>query len=229
MTTSGSSTHDEVREHLAEYALGVLDGRERAAVLAHVEACADCAEESRSLAAAADTLVMVPVAVDPPLGFESRVVERIRSSAARSGRSRWGVPRLAAAAAIVAVAFAVGWGVEHATSTPGGGPAHSVIERQLVASGRSVGLVYVDTGRPTWMFVSLDVPGAPAKVVCEVVTRSGLRERVGTFTLADGHGAWGATLAVPWSQVRAVDITSTSGVRLAALGSSTWSNPTSAN
>ncbi len=229
MTVNDRSAHDDAREQLAEYVLGVLDGRERAVVLAHLEGCTDCAEEARSLAEAADALVLVPVAVDPPLGFESRVVDRIRSSASPARRREWGLARLAAAAAIVAVAFGVGWGVEHATSSSGGGPTRSVIERQLVASGHPVGLVYVDTGRPTWMFVSLDVPGAPAKVICEVTTRAGRHERVGTFTLAHGSGAWGATLSVPWNQVRAVDITSTSGVHLAALGGTTWTNSTSTN
>ena len=71
---------DDVRERgceqysndLAELALGVLTGRERAQVLAHVESCPRCADELEHLSRVADTVVQSAPEMEPPLGFEVR-------------------------------------------------------------------------------------------------------------------------------------------------------------
>lgn len=222
MTTGEQLSHDALRESLAECALGILDGRQRAAVMAHVETCEECEFELRALSSTAEALVTVPVAQDPPLGFESRVIERIRRSDTPVVRLRFQPLHLVAAAAVIVAAFGIGWVVDRATSPSPKKVAISrhVIERSLVSSGQTVGAVYVDTGRPSWMFVSIDAPGAPSRIRCEVVTKSGRHDLVGTFSLNSGHGAWGKALSVPWSTVRNVVISTTSGVRIAALGPS---------
>ncbi|MFI5034802.1 MAG: zf-HC2 domain-containing protein [Acidimicrobiales bacterium] len=226
MTTRDDGAHEAVRGALAEYALGVLDGRDRAAVMGHVEGCEECADEVRSLTTTADALVHVPVAADPPLGFESRVMERIRRSGGPHARTRTTLVSLAAAASVIG-AFGVGWALQSATApTTQAHLAGPVVERSLVAAGHPVGVVYVDTGRPSWMFVSLDVTGAPSRIRCDVITTSGRHDLVGTFNLVAGHGAWGTTLAVPWSSVRTVEITSMSGARVATLGAPSWPSPT---
>jgi hypothetical protein len=224
-TTHDDTTHDALRASLPELALDILDGRQRATVMSHVENCEECAGELRALSATADALVLVPVAVDPPLGFESRVIERIRRSDPALAHGRFRTLRLAAAAAAIIVAFGVGWTVEHVTSAPSHASATGpLIERSLTASGKTVGSIYVDTGQPSWMFVSLNVPGAPSRIRCEVITSSGRHDVIGTFSLVAGHGAWAKTLPMAWSSVRTVDITTTSGVRIATLGASTWPN-----
>ncbi len=228
MTTDDDTIHDAMRASLPELALDILDGRQRATVMSHVDSCEECADELRALSATADALVLVPIAVDPPLGFESRVIERIRRSDPPVAFGRLRTLRLAAAAAAILVAFGVGWTLERVTSTPShattSGP---FVERSLTASGKTVGSVYVDTGQPSWMFVSLNAPGAPSRIRCEVITSSGRRDVIGSFSLVAGHGAWAKALPMPWSSVRTVEITTTSGVRIATLGASTWpSSPT---
>ena len=47
---------EEYGDELAELALGVLTGRERARVLSHVESCPRCAEELEILSRTADTV-----------------------------------------------------------------------------------------------------------------------------------------------------------------------------
>jgi hypothetical protein len=226
--TIDNATHDALRASLAELALDILDGRQRAAVISHVEGCEECAGELRSLSATADALVLIPVAVDPPLGFESRVIERIRRNAPSFARRQYRGVRFAAAAAVIAAAFGVGWTIEHATSaTSHANAVGPFIERSLVAGGKTVGSVYVDTGRPSWMFVSLNAPGAPSRIRCEVVTSNGHHDVIGTFSLVAGHGAWGKALPMSWSAVRTVEITTTSGARVATLGASSWPSTSS--
>ncbi len=219
MTSSDQFSHDALRESLAECALEVLDGRQRAAVMAHVETCEECDAELRALSSTSEALVTVPVAQDPPLGFESRVMDRIRRSDAPVALRRWRPLHLAAAATVFVAAVGVGWALDHATSSsnPTVAIRSHVIERKLVSSGHTVGAIYVDTSRPDWMFVSIDAPGAPSRVRCEVVTNSGRHDLVGTFWLSAGYGAWGKSLDVPWSSVRTVEISTTSGVRIATL------------
>ena len=64
---------------LAEFALGISTGRDRAMVLAHVEDCARCRLEVDRLSAAADSLLELVPPADPPIGFEVRLFERMRT------------------------------------------------------------------------------------------------------------------------------------------------------
>ena len=61
---------------LAELALGISMGRERALILAHVEGCSNCDAEMEQLSLAADSLLETATAIEPPLGFEVRLMER---------------------------------------------------------------------------------------------------------------------------------------------------------
>jgi hypothetical protein len=81
--TMDSGTHEVFRSELAEFALGILDGRARANLLVHVETCPECAEQIQELSATSDLLMYVPVGAEPPLGFESAIVV-----GSRCGRSR---------------------------------------------------------------------------------------------------------------------------------------------
>ena len=68
---------EEYGNELAELALGVLTGRERARVLSHVESCPRCAEELEILSRAADSVLQAAPEMEPPLGFEVRLFERM--------------------------------------------------------------------------------------------------------------------------------------------------------
>ncbi|HEX6451536.1 MAG TPA: hypothetical protein VF060_18990 [Trebonia sp.] len=67
----------EFSDVAAELALGVLTGRERADALAHLERCDECRETVRQLAITGEELVGLLPAVEPPPGFETRVLTRI--------------------------------------------------------------------------------------------------------------------------------------------------------
>ena len=91
----------QYEDDLAELALGVLTGRERARTLSHVESCPRCAEELEQLARAADAVVGMAPEAEPPLGFETRLfekmgIEHVRPK--RRRRPRYWIPATAAAA-----------------------------------------------------------------------------------------------------------------------------------
>ena len=73
---------DQFAEVAAEFALGVLTGRERAAALAHLNGCESCREQVRELTMVGDELLALLPPAEPPAGFESRVLDRLGLAAA---------------------------------------------------------------------------------------------------------------------------------------------------
>ena len=100
-------------EELAELALGISTGRQRAQVLAHLEACPRCHAEMEQLSLAADSLLEVVPGVEPPLGFEVRLMERLWAGrmARQPVRRQWFVRRSSLALACLLALVAVGAGV----------------------------------------------------------------------------------------------------------------------
>src|ERR1700752_4917556 len=92
---------EEIRELAADVALEIADGEQRAEVLRHISTCAECRRLIDELSEVTDELLMLAPVEEPPVGFESRVVERLelrtpRRRAAR--RTFWRVlPPVAAA------------------------------------------------------------------------------------------------------------------------------------
>ncbi|HYF47043.1 MAG TPA: hypothetical protein VD926_12575, partial [Acidimicrobiales bacterium] len=70
-----------LRDVAPELALGVLDGPERGEALAHLAGCDECRALVRELTEVVDRLVALAPDAEPPAGFESAVVERIRPPA----------------------------------------------------------------------------------------------------------------------------------------------------
>jgi anti-sigma-K factor RskA len=113
---------DEFHERASELALGLLAGDERGAALDHVERCAGCRAHLDGLVQVADNLLLLAPAVEPGIGFESRVTARLSSAVAAGPRAspipveaihaprarRRGIrPLLVGAAAAVVVAAAL--------------------------------------------------------------------------------------------------------------------------
>ena len=221
MTILDPEHHEALRANLHEYALGTLDGRARGELAGHVDQCAECAKELTELNQAVDTLLALPGGAEPPVGFETKVMERIRLARPRTlQRLR---PVAYAAAAIVIVLSAVGWAVEHRDSSSSH-PTPIMAERALVANGARVGAVYVYTGTPTWMFVKVNDAHAPATVRCVVITSSNARRTIGTYALVAGRGGWGASVPVAFSKMSGLELTSTSGTVIARLADTKWSS-----
>jgi hypothetical protein len=218
---------DEYAENLAELALGILTGRARAATLAHVDTCAHCAEELEQLSRAADAVVSVAPELEPTVGFEVRLFDRmgLGDDAApvrtkrRSGPLRWvaGAPRwaLASAAAVVAlvVGLSIGWSIGSPASTSQAGrPVTTAVLKQ---HGNVVGNVATYGGADPWMIVTLDDSSAHGALTCEVVTDNGVTHRIGTFSATYGYAAWDAPLKVAPQDVRTAEVVSANGTVIA--------------
>ncbi len=74
----------ELHDLDAEVALGALTGRGRAAAIAHLGECRACREDVRRLMVIGGQLLELLPPVDPPPGFETRVLERVGIPAPRS-------------------------------------------------------------------------------------------------------------------------------------------------
>ena len=216
---------EECSAELAELALGVLTGRERARALAHVDSCPRCAEELEQLSRAADTMLQAAPDAEPPMGFEVRLFERmgVSDSPRREHRHRWSprwVPAGVAAAAAAVAALGVGLGLT-LTSSPtqlsvAQGHARGTVESAtLVQDGRGVGhVVYFDGAKP-WMSIMLADGGVQGQINCVVVSKDGVSHVVGTLTAHDGYGAWYAPLQVNPDDLRTAQVVSPSGTVLA--------------
>jgi anti-sigma factor RsiW len=222
---------DDVRERgceqysndLAEVALGVLTGRERAQVLAHVESCPRCADELEHLSRVADTVVQSAPEMEPPLGFEVRLFERMGVTDVRPRRRRFRPSRwVPAAVGVAAAALALGLGLS-LTSSPSptvtAQAAHNgqqVTRADLMENGETVGHVVIVGGHAPWMSMTLADSAVHGTVNCVVVTDNGVTHRVGTFVAHEGYGAWSAPMHVNPAEVRMAEVVSPSGTVLAS-------------
>ena len=215
---------DAYADDLAELALGALAGRARAQALSHVESCPRCADDLEQLSRVADTVVQVAPEMEPPLGFEVRLFERMGVTDAHRRRrfrpSRW-VP---AGIAAVAAALALGLGLTLPSSAPTTATAQAhhgkEIAADLVKNGAAVGHVVAFGGTQPWMSMMLTDSTARGTVDCIVVTKDGVVHHVGTFVARQGYGAWVAPLHVKPADIRAAEVVSPSGtvIATASLG-----------
>jgi anti-sigma-K factor RskA len=105
--------HDEIEALLALRALGGAEPsderRLESEMSSHGASCADCARLAAESAEAAGRLAFAVEPIEPPSGFEDRVVASLGHPRVRA-RRRWpSVRALAAAAAVAILAFAAGW------------------------------------------------------------------------------------------------------------------------
>jgi anti-sigma-K factor RskA len=208
------------QEDLSELALGVLTGRERAQALAHVESCPRCAEELEQLSRAADAVVQVAPEVEPPLGFETRLFERMGIADVRPRRRvrpRWVAGALAAAAAVAALVVGLTLAQSSPTApTQSAQAGRNVVTADLIEHGTVVGRVATHDGPHPWVSMMLFDSAARGRVNCVVVTSDGARHQLGWFNASDdGYGAWIAPLSVKPQDVRSAEVVSPSGTVIA--------------
>jgi anti-sigma factor RsiW len=98
----------EVRDLLAEHALGTLDPATRARVEEHLAWCAGCRKEAAELAEGVAGLSL-SLPADPPGELEDRVVSAVQARARRAPRRLRGLVAVGLAAALAAGSLA--WGM----------------------------------------------------------------------------------------------------------------------
>ena len=213
----------EVEDLAAELALGGIGGAERAAALAHLARCDACRTLVDQLARAADSILLVAPAVEPPVGFESRVLARIAAAAEpvplrpRGSRRRLWV----GAAAMALVAAMSGVGVAELGPRGDGRGVPKVVApiasvRTALATdpaGRWTCQVVVYGTQPTRLVVSLDRTDALSAGFSVEALREGSDDPipVGTFTISEGHGSLATTVDLQAGQFRAIRVLDQTG------------------
>lgn len=82
------SGHPQFEEDFELYALGVLDGSEKAALEEHLPACADCRRKIEEARARMSLLALSAPPVAPPDGARERLIQRFRADMARQSDRR---------------------------------------------------------------------------------------------------------------------------------------------
>jgi hypothetical protein len=234
----------EFADAAAELALGVLTGRERARALAHLDRCEACRENVRQLTVTGEELVGLLPAIEPPAGFETRVMERLGlgtpapapaparwvSLTHRFGRKladwigggwtgRGGVshPRrmlAAAATAVAVIAAGLGGWGLHAATSS---PAASPLSSAafLTASHQTAGKIFFYDGDHRWLYMSVDIGSGNGTVICQVEGPDGHLTTVGSFQLTGGYGYWGSPDPVTNGPLTGARLVTTTGTVLA--------------
>jgi hypothetical protein len=188
----------EIRELLPELALGIADGEERALALEHTGDCAGCRRELQELSTLADDLIAVAPGQEPPVGFEGRVLGRLRPRRSPRRRARRGLVRLGFAAAVgaaVAIAMTISYSSDrrlasqYRAALQGAHGQYFQTARLRAPDGSVAGTVFAYQGSPSWLFYVLGGPYRNGVYNEQVVTRSGRAVSLPRFRLVEG--SWG--------------------------------------
>jgi hypothetical protein len=193
-----------------ELALGVADGAERAAAISHLAHCPRCRQLVEDLGRVADDLLLLAPQVEPPLGFEARVHDRI-VAAGSTGRTR-NRPRLRAAAAAAAIVVVAGLGGLVAGRLTAGSRSTAAavgITRSTEGTCRVVALA----GHPAEVVVRLDEPTEASAdyIVDAVPARGGTPVWLGALHVQGGRAVLDATVPAGTGAVSAVRVTDARG------------------
>lgn len=189
---------------VVELVLGDVDADPRATMVAHVVRCATCRREYDALAATVERLLPGVPAVEPPIGFDERVLARLVADGRSAGRGsprRW---RVLAAAAAVVVAVLVPVGVWVTTRGDDATTAGDVALLRLTRDDSPVGTVSLsEIDGDALMVVAL--VGAPADVAYYCRARFTDGTTVDSSSWSAGNGAWVVPLPST-TDVAAVDV-----------------------
>lgn len=185
------------RDHADDLALGGPDGRLRDELLAHAAACSACQSHLDELTLVTDRLLLLAPSMEPPPGFEGRVLDRLATARGDGPDALWQRRRarqlraLAAVATLLVAVLAGGafgrWSASHS-------PELNVVRSgEIVRSDGSVAgrIRLVDSPRPMAL-VTIDQPRPSTfEVTCDLVGPDWKSVSVGSWTFSDvEQGAW---------------------------------------
>jgi hypothetical protein len=195
----------DVRLLLPELALGTLTGHERGRALEHLGSCLDCRRELKSLSEVADELLMLAPSAEPPVGFESRALERVGvRKRTRLRESRW-----VTVAAVALVGALAGGAAVYAAGAADRELAGSYRRTLAVADGEyfaarplenragsEAGHVFGYQGSPSWVFCVVRAGSAEGTYDIEITASGGDTWSAGEMQMEGGKGTWAQPLGV---------------------------------
>lgn len=203
----------EMEALAAELALGTVSGAARAVALDHLAGCAACRALVEDLAGLADRMLLLAPVIEPPPGFESKVLARMGRAAParelRPARGRRLLVGVAAVALVAAMSAAGATWLAGESERPGG--VRTALAADNEGRWRCRAVVYGD--KPTWLVVSLDrIDGSNNSYSVEAVrTGHDTPVKVGTFSLEQGHGTLARPVDLPAGDVKSVRVLDSGG------------------
>lgn len=233
MSTTSDDPTDHPTEALGAYVFDALDQRETRDIDEHLAGCTTCRRNVEQFRHIRNALGEVPPEAfldGPPADGDlmlRRTLQKVRAETLAGSRTR---SLLVTAAAVVAVAIALGGGVllgkGDGQSTPvalppqaTGAPTTTAVAGTERWTGSHDGAQLVVTVTPAkgWVRVNASVTGIPAGQKCQlvVVSRTGQTEVAGSWLVSpraatEGINLDGAALIAP-DQVAAVEVRSFAG------------------
>jgi hypothetical protein len=202
----------EVELLLPELALGTISGEDRARALEHLGSCHRCTDELRKLNELSDELLLLAPSAEPPLGFESLVVDRLGVDG-RNWRQLKG--SLIAAAALLLLLLS-----SSATYFVGRGDrdlADRYRETLRIANGKyvaahritnengeRVGYIFGYQGSPSWIFCVVSTRRSTMTYEVEVSSEDGRTWELGETHTNQSEATWGGSLPIPLHDVEEI-------------------------
>jgi hypothetical protein len=211
---------------LPELALGTLTGHDRGRALEHLGSCLDCRRELKSLSEVADEMLMLAPSAEPPVGFESRALERVGvMKRTRLHGSRWVM-----VAAVALVAALAGGAAVYAAGAADRELAGSYRRTLAVADGEyfaarplenragsEAGHVFGYQGSPSWVFCVVRAGTDEGTYDIEITASGGDTWIAGEMQMEGGKGTWAQPLGVDLHDVLRLSLIDRStGERLVA-------------
>ena len=196
------ATHAEVRELAPELALGIAAGEQRARALAHMASCAECRTLVDDLSRTADSMLLLGPQKEPPIGFESQAISRVRGMRPRQ--------RLKAAGLIAAIVLVAIGGTttvmlsitsrdrdlanRYLALLEGRSHGELFATPLRTADGARAGQVFAYEGSSNWIFIVVTARGGNGMHDIVLTPRAqAAGNTVGRVRLVDGRGSWGST------------------------------------
>ncbi len=193
-----------LRAAVHELALGHIDDPERTTLFDHASTCPDCQLALNEQSLLLDRLLLLAPEIEPPPGFENRVLAGL----GHGNADDWSLPKVAkrrgsprwrqALAAGVLVALGAGAGVVGHTAVRHGTHSSGVVAsaaRQGVivrADGSTAGSVILTAIPRPHVLISIDQPRPFAgRATCELVSANGSVRVVGSWSYGEiEQGTW---------------------------------------
>ncbi len=206
----------ETRELAVELALGIVEGEERGRALEHLARCPDCRAEVEKYSEVADELLLLAPHREPPVGFESRVLDEVLPAPQPKRRRRLRLVLAPAAAALAAAAIVLAIVApdlrlashyQHTLDQANGKEFESYALR---AADTHVGTVFSYEGSPSWVHIDVDQAHRAGVTGAELVTDDGSQIPLPWFHL-DAWGGSGGSIPVDPKHVSVLRLSGASG------------------
>jgi hypothetical protein len=184
------------QERAPELALGILHGAEREEMLFHLAGCTRCQAVVDEHTELADLFPHLAPEVEPPLGFERRVLGVMHGRRRTARRFVAALAATAAAAAITSVALVRVIDANHTTKSAASAPNLRTVT-MAGANGQPVGRVTISKGEPAALAVTVDYAVPDGTYSLQLHQGSSAGNELGSITIAGGRGEWSGRAEIP--------------------------------